>query len=171
MRRLERAPAAHAAAVHAAARGQLQSIIAATLIEMGDFEVVDEAVAFSARHDEGRARHGAASRNAAAVSETASSSACAFRCDAPCQRAFTSCRARNVCLHGAFRLWHVKAARAEHMKALGALRAISRLRACASDAFIARISRGAIRAVRCRGCQEPVRAVSGHSDGDGMVKT
>ena len=89
--RLERAPAAHAAAVHAAARGQLQSIIAAALIEMGDFEVVDEAVACSARHDEGRARHGAASRNAAAVSETALVSAPAVRFDAPCQRAFCSC--------------------------------------------------------------------------------
>ena len=42
VRRLECAPAALAAAVHAAARGQLQSTIAAALIEMVDFEVVDE---------------------------------------------------------------------------------------------------------------------------------
>ena len=170
-RRLESAPAALAEAEHAAARGQLQSLITAAWIELADFEVVDEYLSFSSRHNGGRARSGAASRRAAAASKMPSSSAPAFRCDAPCQRAFTACPARNICLHGAFRLWHVKAARAEHMKALGALRAISRLRACASDAFIARISRGAIRAVRCRGCQEPVRAVSGHSDGDGMVKT
>ena len=84
MRRLERAPAAHAAAVHAAARGQLQSIIAAALIEMGDFEVVKESLSFSARHNAGRARSGAASRNAAAVSETASVSALAVRSNAPC---------------------------------------------------------------------------------------
>ena len=91
VRRLERAPAAHAAAVHAAARVQLQSAIAAALIEMGDFEVVDEDLSFSSRHDEGRARHGAASRSAAAASETASVSAAACASDAPCQRAFVSC--------------------------------------------------------------------------------
>ena len=166
---LKRTP--HAAAVHAAAPGQLQSAIAAALIEMGDFEVVDEALSFSARHNEGRARSGAASRRAAAASKIASSSAPAFCCDAPCQRAFTSCPARNACPHGAFRFWHVKAARAYHAKAFGTLRANSRLRACASDAYVARFSRTAIRAVRRRGCQEPVWALSGHGDGEGMVKS
>ena len=91
VRRLERAAAARAAAMHAAARGQLQSIIAAALIEVGDFEVVDEALAFSARHDEGRARHGAASRSAAAASEMALGSAAACASNAPCLRAFASC--------------------------------------------------------------------------------
>ena len=91
VRRLERAPAAHAAAVHAAARGQLQSIIAAALIEMGDFEVVDEALAFSSRHDEGRARSGTVSRSAAAASEMALGFAAACASNAPCQRAFASC--------------------------------------------------------------------------------
>ena len=171
VRRLECAPAALAEAVHAAAQGQLQSIIAAALIELVDFEVVDASLSFSARHNAGRARSGVASRRAAAASKMASSSASAFRCDAPCQRAFTSCPARNACLLGAFRLWHVKAGRADHMKALGALRAISRLRACATHAFVARSSRGAIRAARRRGCQEPVWALSGHGDGVGMVKS
>ena len=91
MRQLERAPAALSAAVHAAARGQLQSIIAAATIEKGDFEVVGGALAIPARHDEGRARHGAASRSAAAASETALVSAPAVRFHAPCQRAFVSC--------------------------------------------------------------------------------
>ena len=60
VRRLERAAAARAAAMHAAARGQLQSTIAAASTEMVNFEVVGGAVSISARHDEGRARSGAA---------------------------------------------------------------------------------------------------------------
>ena len=149
----------------------MQTAIAAALIEMGNFEVVDNTLSHSARHNGGRARSGAALRRAAEASKKASSSACAYRCNAPCRRAFTSCPARNPCLLGAFRLWHVKSARADHMKALGALRAISRLRACATDAFVARMSRGAIRGARRRGCQEPVWALSGHGDGVGMVKS
>ena len=91
MLQLARAPAAHAAAVHAAARRQLQSAIAAALIEMGDFEVVDDALSFSSRHNEGRARSGAVSRRAVAASKTASVSAAACDSNAPCQRAFASC--------------------------------------------------------------------------------
>ena len=91
MRRLERAAAAHAGAMPAAARAELQYMIAAASIETGDLEVVGGALAFSARHDEGRARHGAASRSAAAASETALVSAPAVRFHAPCQRAFVSC--------------------------------------------------------------------------------
>ena len=161
VRRLECAPAALAAAVHAAARGHLQSFFAAALIELVDFEVVDASLSFSARHNAGRARSGVASRRAAAASKMASSSASAFRCDAPCQRAFTSCPARKDCQHDAFRFWHVQAARAYRAQALGDARAMSRLRACATHAFVARSSRGAIRAARRRGCQEPVWALSG----------
>ena len=91
MLQLARAPAAHAAAVHAAARRQLQSAIAAALIEMGDFEVVDGALSFSSRHNEGRARSGPASRRAAAASKTSSVSALACASTALCPRAFMSC--------------------------------------------------------------------------------
>ena len=91
MRRLECAPAALAEAVHAAAQGQLQSIIAAALIELVDFEVVDESLSYSARHNGGRARSGAASRRAAAASKTASVFACTCASTAPCLRAFASC--------------------------------------------------------------------------------
>ena len=65
----------------------------------------------------------------------------------------------------------MKAARAYRLHALGALRAMSRLRASESEAFVARSSHGAIRAVSRRGCQEPVWAVSGHGEGEGMVKS
>ena len=41
--------------MHAAARGQLQSTIAAALIEMGNFEVVERILTFSAQHNERRA--------------------------------------------------------------------------------------------------------------------
>ena len=80
-----------AAAGTAAGRAQVQYVIATASIETGDFEVVGGALSTSARHDEGRARHGAASRSAAAASETALVSAPAVRFHAPCQRAFVSC--------------------------------------------------------------------------------
>ena len=83
--------AARAAAMHAAARGQLQSTIAAASTEMVNFEVVGGAVSISARHDEGRARSGAALRRAAAASKTASVSALACASTALCPRAFMSC--------------------------------------------------------------------------------
>ena len=48
---------------------------------------------------------------------------------------------------------------------------MSLLRARESEAFVARSSRGVIRAASRLGCQEPVWAVSGHGEGEGMVKS
>jgi hypothetical protein len=58
--------------------------------DSGESEVVADTLSFSARHNGGRARSGARSRNAAAASEKVLVSASAVRFDAPCQRAFNS---------------------------------------------------------------------------------
>ena len=139
--------------------------------DSGESEVVGDSLSFSARHNEGRARSGAASMNAAAASKTVSASASAFRCDASCQRAFTSCPARNLCLYRAFRSLVVLERKLVCVEALGELHAMSRLRECESEAFVARVSRGVIRTVSRRVCQEPVRAAGRHGDGEGMVKS
>ena len=140
-------------------------------LDSGESEVVAATLSVSSRHNAGRARSGAASMNAAAASETALVSASAVRFFAPCQQAFSSCSARNVCVYRALRFWQVKETRAYPLQALGALRAMRRLRACESEAFVARSSHGAIRAASCGGCQEPLRAAVGHGDGEGMVKS
>ena len=98
-------------------------------------------------------------------------SASAVRFFAPCQQAFSSCSARNTCLHRAFRSLLVLERVLVCVEALGELRAMSRLRACESEAFVARVSRGVIRTVSRGVCQEPVRAAGGHGDGEGMVKS
>ena len=140
-------------------------------LDSGESEVVADSLSFSARHNAGRARSGAATRNAAAVSETAMVSACAVRFNARCQQVFNSCAIRFTHLPRAFRIWHVQATRAYRVEALGALHAMSLLRARESEAFVARSSRGVIRAASRLGCQEPVWAVSGHGEGEGMVKS
>ena len=64
-----------------------------------------------------------------------------------------------------------KATRAYRVQALGELRAMSRLRACESEAFVARLI---VALCGRRGVErpwEPVRAVIGHGDGVGMVKS
>ena len=126
------------AASTAAARQQVQQLMVGDQRVSGESEVVADSLSFSARHNEGRARSGARSRNAAAASETALVSASAVRFFAPCQQAFSSCSARNVCVYRALRFWQVKETRAYPLQALGALRAMRRLRACESEAFAAR---------------------------------
>ena len=74
-------------------------------------------------------------------------------------------------MHHAFRFLHVQATRAYCVEALGDARAMEGLRGCESVAFAARFcvasfGRGV---VECP--QEPIRAVIGHGDGVGMVKS
>ena len=74
-RRLERAPVFLSAAMLAAARCQLQCADGSGLAGGGTFKVVERTLPCSARHDEGRARRGSASRSAAAAFKPASDSA------------------------------------------------------------------------------------------------
>ena len=45
-------------------------------------------------------------------------------------------------MHSAFRFGHAQATRAYRLEAVDELRAMSQLRACQSEAFVARLSRG-----------------------------
>ena len=74
-------------------------------------------------------------------------------------------------MNRAFRFWHAQVTRAYRLEALGGVRAMDRLHARESQAFVARffVASFGRRVVECP--QQPVRAIGGHGDGVGMVKS
>ena len=74
-------------------------------------------------------------------------------------------------MHCAFRFWHVQATRAYRVEALGDARAMDGLPGGESEAFAARFRVASVGRGVVERPWEPVRAVFGHGDGVGMVKS
>ena len=104
-----------------------------TLVELADFEVVGHTLSFSAHHDGGRARRGAAANSAAAGANAGLvlAPACALHA-----RLWTACRSLGTSdaqLHRVLRCVEAVASPAHRLKALGTVRVMDQLRGCVHE--------------------------------------
>ena len=103
------------------------------LVELADFEVVGHTISFSARHDGGRARRGAASKSAASGAKAGLVVAAACALHASLRTAGDSLGTSCTHLLLALRCAGALSSPADRLKALSRARAMDRVRGCARE--------------------------------------